>query len=151
MACFNWATRALLTTGSSRSLSLIFCNCWASWLRCTASPLALVALAASWLAAGFSALPDADDLRRLDAWWRAANYLSVGQIYLRANPLLKGKVVFELVIRPDGSLAEVNIVQSELNDSKLERQLTLRLRSVNFGAEAVALTRSQWTVEFLPG
>ncbi len=28
-------------------------------------------------------------LRRLDAWWRAANYLSVGQIYLYDNPLLK--------------------------------------------------------------
>jgi xylulose-5-phosphate/fructose-6-phosphate phosphoketolase len=31
----------------------------------------------------------ADDLRRIDAWWRAANYLSVGQIYLMANPLLE--------------------------------------------------------------
>ncbi len=30
-----------------------------------------------------------DLLRKLDAWWRAANYLSVGQIYLFANPLLK--------------------------------------------------------------
>jgi xylulose-5-phosphate/fructose-6-phosphate phosphoketolase len=29
------------------------------------------------------------DVDRLDAWWRAANYLSVGQIYLRDNPLLK--------------------------------------------------------------
>ena len=28
-------------------------------------------------------------LERVDAWWRAANYLSVGQIYLRDNPLLK--------------------------------------------------------------
>ena len=28
------------------------------------------------------------ELDRLDAWWRAANYLSVGQIYLRDNPLL---------------------------------------------------------------
>jgi len=28
-------------------------------------------------------------LRRMDAWWRAANYLSVGQIYLMANPLLR--------------------------------------------------------------
>ena len=27
--------------------------------------------------------------RRMHAWWRAANYLSVGQIYLRANPLLE--------------------------------------------------------------
>ena len=28
-------------------------------------------------------------LHRIDAWWRAANYLSVGQIYLFANPLLR--------------------------------------------------------------
>jgi xylulose-5-phosphate/fructose-6-phosphate phosphoketolase len=32
---------------------------------------------------------DAGSLRGIDAWWRAANYLSVGQIYLRANPLLR--------------------------------------------------------------
>ena len=30
-----------------------------------------------------------DELRKLDAYWRAANYLSVGQIYLLANPLLR--------------------------------------------------------------
>src|SRR5438094_8324401 len=30
-----------------------------------------------------------DELRRVHAWWRAANYLSVGQIYLLDNPLLK--------------------------------------------------------------
>jgi len=29
-----------------------------------------------------------DELRRMDAYWRAANYLSVGQIYLYDNPLL---------------------------------------------------------------
>ena len=28
-------------------------------------------------------------LRKMDAYWRAANYLSVGQIYLLDNPLLK--------------------------------------------------------------
>ncbi|AFL54867.1 xylulose-5-phosphate/fructose-6-phosphate phosphoketolase [Sinorhizobium fredii] len=33
-----------------------------------------------------------DLLDRIDAYWRAANYLSVGQIYLRANPLLKQKL-----------------------------------------------------------
>jgi len=31
----------------------------------------------------------ADLLRRMDAYWRAANYLSVGQIYLKSNPLLE--------------------------------------------------------------
>ena len=30
-----------------------------------------------------------DDLTALDAYWRAANYLSVGQIYLLDNPLLR--------------------------------------------------------------
>lgn len=34
-------------------------------------------------------LLSADELRRMDAYWRAANYLSVGQIYLLDNPLLK--------------------------------------------------------------
>ncbi len=32
---------------------------------------------------------DAELLRKVDAWWRAANYLSVGQTYLFDNPLLK--------------------------------------------------------------
>jgi xylulose-5-phosphate/fructose-6-phosphate phosphoketolase len=31
----------------------------------------------------------ADMLRRMNAWWRAANYLSIGQIYLMDNPLLR--------------------------------------------------------------
>ncbi len=33
--------------------------------------------------------PDEIDLGRLDAWWRAANYLTIGQIYLQGNPLLR--------------------------------------------------------------
>ncbi|MCS6866152.1 MAG: phosphoketolase family protein [Gemmataceae bacterium] len=31
----------------------------------------------------------ADELRQLDAFWRASNYLAVGMTYLKANPLLK--------------------------------------------------------------
>jgi xylulose-5-phosphate/fructose-6-phosphate phosphoketolase len=33
--------------------------------------------------------PDDGELAALDAWWRANNYLTVGQIYLQANPLLR--------------------------------------------------------------
>jgi XFP N-terminal domain len=29
------------------------------------------------------------ELEKIDAYWRAANYLSVGQIYLMGNPLLR--------------------------------------------------------------
>ena len=35
------------------------------------------------------ALSQEEELERLDAWWRAANYLAVGMIYLRDNPLLQ--------------------------------------------------------------
>src|SRR6059036_155255 len=38
-----------------------------------------------------------DELRKIDAYWRAANYLSVGQIYLMANPLLREPLVPEHV------------------------------------------------------
>src|SRR5258706_12591846 len=31
----------------------------------------------------------ADELRKMDAYWRASNYLSVGQIYVLDNPLLR--------------------------------------------------------------
>ena len=31
---------------------------------------------------------EGEALLQVDAWWRAANYLSVGQIYLLDNPLL---------------------------------------------------------------
>lgn len=36
----------------------------------------------------------ADLLKKMDAYWRAANYLSVGQIYLRSNPLMKRPLEF---------------------------------------------------------
>ncbi|MGE5386865.1 MAG: phosphoketolase [Betaproteobacteria bacterium] len=32
---------------------------------------------------------DAREIEQLDAWWRACNYLAVGMIYLRDNPLLR--------------------------------------------------------------
>jgi xylulose-5-phosphate/fructose-6-phosphate phosphoketolase len=38
-----------------------------------------------------------DELRRIDAYWRAANYLSVGQIYLLDNPLLREPLRLEHV------------------------------------------------------
>ena len=38
-----------------------------------------------------------EDLRKIDAYWRAANYLSVGQIYLYANPLLREPLKIEHV------------------------------------------------------
>ena len=38
-----------------------------------------------------------EELRKINAYWRAANYLSVGQIYLYANPLLREPLKIEHV------------------------------------------------------
>ncbi len=43
-----------------------------------------------------SALSD-DQLRKMDAYWRASNYLAVGQIYLLDNPLLREPLKLEHV------------------------------------------------------
>src|SRR5260370_23360052 len=45
-----------------------------------------------------SAMPNPlspEELRKIDGYWRAANYLSVGQIYLLNNPLLKQPLQIE--------------------------------------------------------
>jgi xylulose-5-phosphate/fructose-6-phosphate phosphoketolase len=36
-----------------------------------------------------------DELQAIDAWWRANNYLTIGQIYLQANPLLREPLTSE--------------------------------------------------------
>src|SRR5579884_1917275 len=38
-----------------------------------------------------------EELRKIDAYWRAANYLSVGQIYLMDNPLLREPLTKEQI------------------------------------------------------
>ena len=61
----------------------------------------------------------ADELRRIDAYWRAANYLSVGQIYLLDNPLLREPLAPEHV-KPRllghwGTSPGLNFVYAHLN------------------------------------
>ncbi|QDT31993.1 phosphoketolase family protein [Thalassoglobus polymorphus] len=56
---------------------------------------------------------------RIDSWWRAANYLSVGQIYLLDNPLLKTPLSFDNV-KPRllghwGTTPGLNFIYAHLN------------------------------------
>lgn len=72
----------------------------------------------SWQVIDANPLSD-EEARDLDAYWRAANYLSVGQIYLLANPLL------EEPLRPEhikprllghwGTTPGLNLVYTHLN------------------------------------
>jgi xylulose-5-phosphate/fructose-6-phosphate phosphoketolase len=60
-----------------------------------------------------------EEVRRLDAHWRAANYLAVGQIYLLANPLLTEPLTVEH-IKPRllghwGTSPGLNLVYTHLN------------------------------------
>ena len=66
-------------------------------------------------------------LARVDAWWRAANYLSIGQIYLLANPLLREPLLPEHV-KPRllghwGTTPGLNLLYAHLNRAILERDL----------------------------
>ena len=58
-------------------------------------------------------------LRKMDAYWRAANYLSVGQIYLYDNPLLKEPLklshVKHLVVGHWGTTPGQNFIYVHLN------------------------------------
>ncbi|UGT44948.1 phosphoketolase family protein [Nocardia yamanashiensis] len=59
------------------------------------------------------------ELATLDAWWRAANYLAVGQIYLLANPLLREPLAAEH-IKPRllghfGTVPGLNLVWAHAN------------------------------------
>jgi xylulose-5-phosphate/fructose-6-phosphate phosphoketolase len=58
-------------------------------------------------------------LHRMDAYWRAANYLSVGQIYLYDNPLLKRPLkltdVKPLVVGHWGTTPGQNFIYAHLN------------------------------------
>ncbi|MGW7792856.1 phosphoketolase family protein [Streptomyces tricolor] len=66
-----------------------------------------------------SALLTDDELRTLDAHWRAANYLSVGQIYLMANPLLteplRPEHVKPRLLGHWGTSPGLNLVYTHLN------------------------------------
>jgi len=60
-----------------------------------------------------------DELRKINAYWRAANYLSVGQIYLYDNPLLKEPLKMEhikpLVVGHWGTVPGQNFIYVHLN------------------------------------
>src|SRR5688572_5190826 len=69
------------------------------------------------------------ELERIDAWWRAANYLSVGQIYLLANPLLREPLrrdhVKPRLLGHWGTTPGLNFLWAHLNRAIRERDLDM--------------------------
>jgi xylulose-5-phosphate/fructose-6-phosphate phosphoketolase len=62
---------------------------------------------------------ESEQLRKIDAYWRAANYLSVGQIYLHDNPLLREPLKLEhvkqLLLGHWGTTPGQNFIYAHLN------------------------------------
>jgi xylulose-5-phosphate/fructose-6-phosphate phosphoketolase len=79
-----------------------------------------------------------ETLARVDAWWRAANYLSVGQIYLLDNPLLREPLTTDHV-KPRllghwGTTPGLNFLYAHLNRAIAERsQSTLYITGPGHG------------------
>src|SRR5699024_7780052 len=70
---------------------------------------------------------DEDELAAIDAYWRAANYVSVGQIYLLDNPLLNEPLrPAHLTPRPLGhwgTTPGLNLIYAHLNRAIRQRDL----------------------------
>ena len=69
----------------------------------------------------------AEEMRKLDAYWRACNYLAAGMIYLRANPLLREPLKLEHVKRRLlghwGSSPGLSFIYTHLNRLILKHDL----------------------------
>jgi xylulose-5-phosphate/fructose-6-phosphate phosphoketolase len=70
-----------------------------------------------------------DELQHINAYWRAANYLSVGQIYLMDNPLLREPLTPEQVksrlLGHWGTTPGLNFIYAHLNREICQRDLNM--------------------------
>lgn len=84
-----------------------------------------------------------------------ANKSAIYSIYnraLRKKPSLQGLVTPELVIESNGLVSSCSVVESTLNEPKLESKICNRLRLVNFGDKSgVDQTTIRYPIELLPG
>ena len=97
------------------------------------------------------------ELKAIDAYWRAANYLSVGQIYLLDNPLLKDPLKIEHVksrlLGHWGTSPGLNFIYAHLNRIIKARDLNM-IYIAGPGHGGPALVASTWLegsyTEFYP-
>jgi protein TonB len=99
--------------------------------------------------AGMSTGRDMESIRRIFEKHKGA----INNIYvsaLRNNPRLQGKFLFQILIEPDGSISDIEMISSELDHPHLENRLLQRFSSINFGREEVDPTPVRYIWNFLP-
>jgi hypothetical protein len=93
---------------------------------------------------------DMESIRRVFEQHKGAIYAIYNRA-LRSDPEIRGKYVFHIVIEPDGSISLIELVSSELGNSRLENKLLVRIRGINFGPDDVVATPVNYKFDFLPG
>lgn len=88
-----------------------------------------------------------DKLAQIDAWWRAANYLAIGQIYLMDNPLLR-EPLHKRHVKPRllghwGTTPGLNFLYVHLNRLIRDRDLDI-IFITGPGHGGPALTANTW-------
>ena len=69
---------------------------------------------------------------------------------LRDKPDLKGKLVLELTISPEGEILRCDVISSELGDPELERKLVARVKLFRFEARDVGTITVTKPIDFFP-
>ena len=97
----------------------------------------MTALMPAWNSIDAGPLSD-ETVARLDGWWRAANYLSVGQIYLLDNPLLRTPLsrddVKPRLLGHWGTTPGLNFIYAHLNRAiKAREQSTIYVTGPGHG------------------
>ncbi len=70
---------------------------------------------------------------------------------LRKNPVLKGKMMLRITIRPDGSVSSCKLESSDMDAPGLAKQILARVKRFNFGAKkGVPTITILYPIDFLP-
>ncbi|MFZ2161062.1 MAG: AgmX/PglI C-terminal domain-containing protein [Sideroxyarcus sp.] len=70
---------------------------------------------------------------------------------LRTNPLLKGKMMLRISIKPDGSVSLCKLESTDMDSPALVKEVLARIERFNFGAKAgVPTTTILYPIDFLP-
>lgn len=90
-----------------------------------------------------------EDLTRVFDKNRSSLY-SLYERERRKNSTLKGRVVFQLTILPNGKVAAVKVVSSDLNNPALEARIMSRIKLFSFPPTSGAPVTVSYPIEFLP-
>jgi TonB family protein len=81
------------------------------------------------------------------------NKSAIYAIYTRAlrdKPDLKGKLVLEITISPEGEITRCEVISSELGDPELERKLVARVKLFRFDPRDVGTITVTKPIDFFP-